>query len=75
MFGRDRRSVNLDLHQAKLDINLVGGALSPDGVCRTFGKGANGYVAGEGIGALLLKPLDQAMRTATTSMASSRAPR
>ncbi|MEA2491981.1 MAG: polyketide synthase PksN, partial [Acidobacteriota bacterium] len=52
--------VNLDLHQAKLDINLGGGALSPDGVCRTFGKNANGYVAGEGVGALLLKPLDQA---------------
>ncbi|HEX6160649.1 MAG TPA: SDR family NAD(P)-dependent oxidoreductase, partial [Thermoanaerobaculia bacterium] len=53
--------VNLDVHQAKWDINQVGGALSPDGVCRTFGKGANGYVAGEGIGALLLKPLDQAV--------------
>ena len=52
--------VNLDLHQAKFDINHVGGALSPDGVCRSFGKGANGYVAGEGVGALLLKPLDQA---------------
>jgi polyketide synthase PksN len=52
--------VNLDLHQAKLDINRGGGALSPDGVCRTFGKNANGYVAGEGVGALLLKPLDQA---------------
>ncbi|MBV9496091.1 MAG: polyketide synthase dehydratase domain-containing protein, partial [Acidobacteria bacterium] len=52
--------VNLDLHQAKLDINLIGGALSPDGVCRTFGKGANGYVAGEGVGALFLKPLEQA---------------
>lgn len=54
--------VNLDLHQAKLDINLIGGALSPDGVCRTFGKGANGYVAGEGVGALLLKPLQQAVQ-------------
>ncbi|HEX9984336.1 MAG TPA: SDR family NAD(P)-dependent oxidoreductase [Thermoanaerobaculia bacterium] len=52
--------VNLDLHQAKVEINQVGGALSADGVCRSFGKGANGYVAGEGIGALLLKPLDQA---------------
>src|SRR5581483_8222079 len=39
--------VNLDLHQAKWDINQVGGALSADGVCRSFGKGANGYVAGE----------------------------
>lgn len=52
--------VNLDLHQSKFDINNFGGALSPDGVCRTFGKGANGYVAGEGVGAILLKSLDQA---------------
>jgi polyketide synthase PksN len=54
--------VNLDVHQAKLDINQTGGALSPDGVCRSFGKGANGYVMGEGVGALLLKPLDQAVK-------------
>jgi acyl transferase domain-containing protein/tryptophanase/SAM-dependent methyltransferase len=52
--------VNLDLHQAKQDINSNGNALSVDGVCRSFGKGANGYVAGEGIGALFLKPLDRA---------------
>ncbi len=54
--------VNLDLHQAKFDINHTGGALSPDGVCRSFGKGANGYVMGEGVGALLLKPLDRAVQ-------------
>jgi polyketide synthase PksN len=54
--------VNLDLHQSKLDINRVGGALSNDGVCRSFGKGANGYVAGEGVGALLIKPLEEAIR-------------
>ena len=54
--------VNLDLHQAKTDINQAGGALSPDGVCRSFGKGANGYVQGEGVGALVLKPLDQALQ-------------
>lgn len=54
--------VNLDLHQAKFDINHAGGALSPDGVCRSFGKGANGYVGGEGIGALFLKPLDRAIQ-------------
>ncbi|TWI44010.1 polyketide synthase PksN [Pseudoduganella flava] len=53
--------VNLDLHQHKFDINHAGGALSPDGVCRTFGAGANGYVAGEGAGALFLKPLDRAL--------------
>jgi acyl transferase domain-containing protein/tryptophanase/acyl carrier protein len=54
--------VNLDLHQAKYDINHQGGALSEDGVCRTFGKGANGYVMGEGIGAIVLKPLDRAVQ-------------
>ncbi|ELR72054.1 Malonyl CoA-acyl carrier protein transacylase [Fulvivirga imtechensis AK7] len=53
--------VNLDIHQSKIDINTGGGALSEDGVCRTFGKGANGYVAGEGVGALFLKPLDKAV--------------
>ncbi|XLS29198.1 SDR family NAD(P)-dependent oxidoreductase [Flavobacteriaceae bacterium M23B6Z8] len=52
--------VNLDLHQSKFDINSFGGALSPDGVCRTFGKGANGYVAGEGVGAIFIKSLEQA---------------
>ncbi|TXH64663.1 MAG: DUF2156 domain-containing protein, partial [Lysobacteraceae bacterium] len=54
--------VNLDLHQSKYDINHFGGALSPDGVCRSFGKNANGYVAGEGAGALLLKPLDASIQ-------------
>jgi polyketide synthase PksN len=53
--------VNLDLHQHKFDINHAGGALSADGVCRSFGEGANGYVAGEGVGAILLKPLAQAL--------------
>lgn len=53
--------VNLDLHQAKFDLNSAGGSFSRDGVCRSFGKGANGYVSGEGVGALLLKRLDQAI--------------
>lgn len=54
--------VNLDVHQSKIDINKSGGALSTDGVCRTFGKGANGYVAGEGVGAVYIKPLDKAVK-------------
>lgn len=54
--------VNLDLHQHKFDINRAGGALSSDGVCRSFGSGANGYVAGEGVGAIFIKPLEQALR-------------
>jgi acyl transferase domain-containing protein len=35
--------------------------LSPDGKCKTFDKSANGIVLGEGVGALVLKPLDAAL--------------
>src|SRR5262249_22537668 len=35
--------------------------LSPDGKCKTFDKSANGIVIGEGVGALLLKPLEEAL--------------
>lgn len=37
------------------------GALSADGRCKTFDKSANGYVKGEGIAAVLLKPLSKAL--------------
>ena len=36
-------------------------ALSPDGKCRPFGAGADGFVDGEGVGAVILKPLSAAM--------------
>jgi amino acid adenylation domain-containing protein len=37
------------------------GMLSTDGRCKTFDSQANGYVRGEGVGALILKPLSKAI--------------
>src|SRR5690606_21327938 len=36
------------------------GMLSSDGRCKTFDQSANGYVRGEGAGAIILKPLTKA---------------
>ncbi|TMP46554.1 hypothetical protein CWB96_13445 [Pseudoalteromonas citrea] len=38
------------------------GMLSPDGTCYTFDDRANGFVPGEGVGVLVLKRLDDAVR-------------
>lgn len=37
------------------------GALSPEGKCRAFDANANGFVPGEGVGCVLLKPLHLAL--------------
>ncbi|TYQ17733.1 UNVERIFIED_CONTAM: phosphopantetheine binding protein [Acetivibrio alkalicellulosi] len=38
------------------------GMLAPDGKCKTFDCSANGFVKGEGIGLILLKPYEKAMQ-------------
>ena len=52
--------VNLSLHPDKYHFLGKAGFLSSDGRCRSFGDGGDGYVPGEGVGVVLLKPLAQA---------------
>ncbi|MBW1597681.1 SDR family NAD(P)-dependent oxidoreductase [Streptomyces sp. JJ38] len=53
--------VNLTLHPAK-HIDLSQGRYAAgDGRCRSFGEGGDGYVPGEGVGAVVLKRLDDAL--------------
>jgi acyl transferase domain-containing protein/SAM-dependent methyltransferase/acyl carrier protein len=54
--------VNLYVHPSSYIGLSAAGMLSRDGMCRSFGKGSNGIVLGEGVGAVLLKPLSQAVR-------------
>ncbi|MFF2652406.1 SDR family NAD(P)-dependent oxidoreductase [Streptomyces sp. NPDC058045] len=53
--------VNLSLHPSKYLTLGMFNFLSPEGHCKSFGDGGNGYVPGEGVGAVLLKPLDRAL--------------
>lgn len=53
--------VNLSLHPLKYIQLSQGKFASSDGKCRSFGDGGDGYVPGEGVGALLLKPLSRAV--------------
>ncbi|MGE5514808.1 MAG: SDR family NAD(P)-dependent oxidoreductase [Bacteroidota bacterium] len=53
--------VNLYLHPSTFVDLSAARMLSPDGVCRSFGKGANGFVPGEGVGCVVLKPLSRAL--------------
>ncbi|MGG2458747.1 SDR family NAD(P)-dependent oxidoreductase [Streptomyces sp. RGM 3693] len=54
--------VNLSLHPYKYVFLSQGRFVSADGRCRAFGAGGSGYVPGEGVGAVLLKPLAAAVR-------------
>jgi acyl transferase domain-containing protein/acyl carrier protein/enoyl-CoA hydratase/carnithine racemase len=53
--------VNLSLHPAKYMTYGVMDMHASDGYCHTFGKGGDGYVSAEGVGAVLLKPVQKAI--------------
>ncbi|MCB0208007.1 MAG: methyltransferase [Anaerolineae bacterium] len=52
--------VNISIHPNKYLQLSQGKFASSDGRCRSFGEGGDGYVPGEGVGAVLLKPLSRA---------------
>ncbi len=54
--------VNLLLSVDTFAATQMAGMLSPDGRCKTFAAGADGYVRAEGVAAVLLKPLARALR-------------
>uniref|UniRef100_UPI0018AD4E7B beta-ketoacyl synthase N-terminal-like domain-containing protein n=1 Tax=Paenibacillus polymyxa TaxID=1406 RepID=UPI0018AD4E7B len=53
--------VNLYLHPLSYVGLCANQMLSIDGQCKSFGKGGNGFVPGEGVGVVLLKPLSKAI--------------
>lgn len=53
--------VNLALHPNKYLLLSQGQYISSQGRCESFGEGGDGYVPGEGVGSVLLKPLDRAI--------------
>ncbi|HEY0835364.1 MAG TPA: SDR family NAD(P)-dependent oxidoreductase, partial [Azospirillum sp.] len=55
-------AVNLYLHPSTYAGLCSANMLSRDGQCRSFGDGGNGFVPGEGVGAVVLKRLSQAER-------------
>jgi polyketide synthase PksM len=53
--------VNVSVHPNKYLMLAQGRYISSKGRCESFGHGGDGYVPGEGVGAILLKPLSLAI--------------
>lgn len=53
--------VNVSIHPNKYLMLGLGKFVSSKGLCESFGQGGDGYVPGEGVGAVLLKPLSKAV--------------
>ncbi|MVA81559.1 SDR family NAD(P)-dependent oxidoreductase [Agrobacterium vitis] len=54
--------VNVTIHPNKYLMLSAGQFISGDGRCQSFGEGGDGYIPGEGVGAVVLKRLSQAER-------------
>ncbi|MDC8758414.1 SDR family NAD(P)-dependent oxidoreductase [Janthinobacterium sp. hw3] len=58
--------VNLNLHPSRLDAMAEGKLICEDGASRSFAAGGKGFLAGEGVAAVVLKPLEAALRDGDT---------
>src|SRR5205814_1017500 len=54
--------VNVSIHPNKYLVLSAGQFISGDGHCQSFGEGGDGYIPGEGVGAVVLKRLAEAKR-------------
>ncbi|HEV3038147.1 MAG TPA: SDR family NAD(P)-dependent oxidoreductase, partial [Candidatus Angelobacter sp.] len=54
--------VNVTVHPSKYLMLSAAQAISSDGHCQSFGEGSDGYIPGEGVGAVILKRLSDAQR-------------
>src|SRR5205814_3257866 len=54
--------VNVTIHPNKYLVLSAGQFISSDGHCQSFGEGGDGYIPGEGVGAVVLKRLSDAER-------------
>ncbi|MCX7293678.1 MAG: alpha/beta fold hydrolase [Janthinobacterium sp.] len=58
--------VNLNLHPSRLEAMLQARLICEDGESRSFRAGGKGFLAGEGVAAVILKPLAAALRDGDT---------
>ncbi|UII31929.1 SDR family NAD(P)-dependent oxidoreductase [Fulvivirga ulvae] len=54
--------VNVSVHPSKYLMLSTGQFISSDGHCQSFGEGGDGYIPGEGVGAVVLKRLSEAKK-------------
>ena len=61
--------VNLILSPRSYEVECRAKMLSPDGQCKTFDESANGFARGEGVGVVILKRLEDALKDGDSILA------